>query len=84
MSLTAVPLLSCVALRGSTGGVITETSGPLGSVRLRTTVECVSVEHRRADIAAAQQFLNGADVVSVFEKMRGLRQGRKRDWARFP
>jgi hypothetical protein len=36
----------------------------------RTTIEDVGVDHRRAQIPMAQQFLNGADVVTVLKKVR--------------
>ena len=35
----------------------------------RAPVEDVGVDHRRGDIAVAQEFLNGADVVPVFEQV---------------
>jgi hypothetical protein len=31
----------------------------------------VGVDHRRADIAVTEQLLNGADIVTVLEHMRG-------------
>jgi hypothetical protein len=33
----------------------------------------VRVDHRRRDVAVAQEFLDGPDVVSTFEQMRGKR-----------
>ena len=38
---------------------------------VRTTVEDVGVDHRRADVPVAEQFLHRADVVPVFEQVRG-------------
>ena len=38
---------------------------------LGTAVQGVGVDHGGADVAVAQEFLYGADVVSVFQKMSG-------------
>ena len=34
-------------------------------------IEHVGVDHRRADVIVAEQFLDGADVVAVFEQVCG-------------
>jgi len=34
-----------------------------------TSIEHVGVDHRRADVAMSQQFLNRADVIPIFEQM---------------
>ena len=39
--------------------------------RQSAALEDVGVDHGGADILVAEQFLNGADIVPVLEKMRG-------------
>jgi hypothetical protein len=36
----------------------------------RSAIQYVSINHRCSNVAATQQFLNGSDVLSGFEKMR--------------
>ncbi len=37
----------------------------------RPSVEHMGGAHRRFDVAMAQQFLNGSNIIAAFEQMRG-------------
>ena len=38
-----------------------------------SAVQHVSVDHRRVDVAVSEEFLDGSDVLSIFEQMRSKR-----------
>ena len=38
---------------------------------VRTTIQDVGVDLRRADVSMPEQFLNGTDVLALLEQMRG-------------
>ena len=74
-----VPKLSAAPAKGRPGGRPNSGRGlgikakAVGGAQyaVPAAVEDMRVDHRRADVAVAQQFLDGPDVVAVLEQVRG-------------